>query len=149
MRMTIKTRLIALLALMGLLLLGSVALGTLALHLSHQSFKSVFDDRVVCLRQFSMIRDAYDDLLDVSRKLSRKTIEPAQAKERIARDGATVRTQWSAYLATYLTDEEKVLATDLQGRIDRNDAVTAEILNPLSHVIIAIDGDFLVPFGRT
>jgi methyl-accepting chemotaxis protein len=132
MRMTIKTRLIALLALMGLLLLGSVALGTLALHLSHQSFKSVFDDRVVCLRQFSMIRDAYDDLLDVSRKLSRKTIEPAQAKERIARDGATVRTQWSAYLATYLTDEEKVLATDLQGRIDRNDAVTAEILNRLA-----------------
>jgi methyl-accepting chemotaxis protein len=132
MRVTIKGRLIALLAVMGLLLLGSAAMGNVALHWNHQSFKSVFDDRIVCLRQFSMIRDAYDDLIDVSRMLRGRQIDPARAKERIERDLTNMRTQWSAYLATFLTPEEKGLATDLQGQMDQNGAVTGEILKRLA-----------------
>jgi methyl-accepting chemotaxis protein len=103
-------------------------LGNFALHWSHQSIKTMFDDRVVCLRQFSIIRDAYDDLIDVSRMLRSKQIEPAQAKDKIERDLSKLHSEWSAYLATNLTPEEEVLAKDLQGRIDRNDAVAAEIL---------------------
>jgi methyl-accepting chemotaxis protein len=130
--MTIKLRLVALLAGLGLLLLATTALGNLALHWSHQSLKTVFEDRVVCLRQFSVIRDAYDDLVDVSRQLRGRQVEPARARERIERDLSNVRTQWSAYLATYLTPEETVLAKDLQGQIDRNGAVAAEILRRLA-----------------
>ncbi|SFU95572.1 methyl-accepting chemotaxis protein [Methylobacterium sp. 174MFSha1.1] len=130
--MTIKLRLVALLAGLGLLLLATAALGNLALHWSHQSLKTVFEDRVVCLRQFSIIRDAYDDLVDVSRQLRGRQIEPALARERIGRDLSNVRTQWSAYLATYLTPEETVLAKDLQGQIDRNGAIAAEILRRLA-----------------
>ncbi|XYD12107.1 methyl-accepting chemotaxis protein (plasmid) [Methylobacterium sp. NMS12] len=128
MKMTIKLRLVALLGGLGLVLLATAALGNFALHWSHQSLKTVFDDRVVCLRQFSIIRDAYDDLIDASRLLRSKQIEPAQARDKIERDLTKLRTEWSAYLATYLTPEEEALAKDLQGRIDRNDAIVAEIL---------------------
>ncbi|WCS28594.1 methyl-accepting chemotaxis protein (plasmid) [Methylobacterium sp. NMS14P] len=128
MKMTIKLRLVALLGGLGLVLLATAALGNFALHWSHQSLKTVFDDRVVCLRQFSIIRDAYDDLIDASRMLRSKQIEPAQARDKIERDLTKLRTEWSAYLATYLTPEEEALAKDLQGRIDRNDAIVAEIL---------------------
>lgn len=130
--MTIKTRLVSLMAAMGLLLLATTTLGNLALHWSHTSLRTVFEDRVVCLRQFSIIRDALDDLTDVSRRLRGKKIEPAQAKARIEGDLARMRTQWSAYLATFLTPEEKILAADAQGQIDRNEAVVAEILRRAS-----------------
>ncbi|MGT2489067.1 methyl-accepting chemotaxis protein [Methylobacterium oryzae CBMB20] len=132
MTMTIRQRLVSLLAGLGLALIATVVLGNFALHWSHQSLQTVFDDRVVCLRQFSIIRDAYDDLIDVSRLLRSKQIEPAQAKGKIERDLSNIHTEWSAYLATYLTPEEDVLAKDLQGQIDRNDTIAAEILKHLA-----------------
>ncbi|WP_457105569.1 methyl-accepting chemotaxis protein [Methylobacterium sp. P5_C11] len=130
--MTIKLRLVSLLAVIGLLLLAAVALGNFALHWSHGSLKTVFDDRVVCLRQFSMIRDAYDDLVDVSRMVRGKQIEPARARDRIERDLSSLQTQWSAYLATFLTPEEAGLAKDMQQRIDRNGVIAADILKRLA-----------------
>ena len=139
MRVTIKLRLVVLLGSLGLLLIATAALGNFALHWSHQSLKTMFDDRVVCLRQFSIIRDAYDDLIDVSRMLRSKQIEPAQAKDKIERDLSKLHIEWSAYLATYLTPEEEVLVKDLQGRIDRNDAVAAEILK---RVVAGAAADF-------
>jgi methyl-accepting chemotaxis protein len=132
MTMTIKQRLVALLAGLGLLLLATAALGNFALHWNHQSLKTIFEDRVVCLRQFSIIRDAYDDLIDVSRMLRSKQIDPVHAKDKIDADLSKLRTQWSAYLATSLTAEEEVLAKDLQGRIDQNGAVATEILKRLA-----------------
>ena len=128
MKMTIKLRLIALLGGLGMVLLTTAALGNIALHWSHQSLKTVFDDRVVCLRQFSIIRDAYDNIIDTSRMLRSKQIEPAQARDRIHRDMSKLHTEWSAYLATFLTPEEEILAKELQGRIDRNDMIITEIL---------------------
>ncbi|SDA28560.1 methyl-accepting chemotaxis protein [Methylobacterium sp. UNC378MF] len=142
--MTIKLRLLALLAVMGLLLLGCATMGNLALHWSHQSFKTVFDDRVICLRQFSIIRDAYDDLTDVSRLLRSKQIEPVQAKEKIERDLSNLHAEFSAYLATYLTPEEEILAQDLKGRVDRNDAIAAEILKRLA---AGAASDFETPYA--
>ncbi|GAN48188.1 methyl-accepting chemotaxis protein (plasmid) [Methylobacterium radiotolerans] len=139
MKMTIQLRLVALLGGLGLVLLATAALGNFALYWSHQSLKTVFDDRVVCLRQFSTIRDAYDDLIDASRLLRNKQIEPARARDKIERDLSKLHTEWSAYLATYLTPEEDVLAKDLQGRIDRNDTIAAEILK---RVVAGAGSDF-------
>ncbi len=96
---TIKLRLVALLTGLGLLLLQATAtLGNLALHWSHQSLKTVIEDRVVCLRQFSIIRDAYDDMIDVSRMLRGRQIGPDKAKDWIESDLSNLQTQWSAYL---------------------------------------------------
>ncbi|SFG79136.1 methyl-accepting chemotaxis protein [Methylobacterium gossipiicola] len=126
--MTIKQRLVSVLAVIGLLLLGTAALGNFALHWSHSSLKTVYEDRVVCLRQFSVIRDAYDDIIDVSRMLRSKTVAFATAKERIERDLSNLHAQWSAYKATSLTAEEDVIAKDLQAWIDQNGVVISEIL---------------------
>ncbi|MDQ0448765.1 methyl-accepting chemotaxis protein [Methylobacterium aerolatum] len=132
MKVTVKLRLVVLLGILGLLLVATAALGNFALHWSHSSIKTMFDDRVVCLRQFSVIRDAYDNLIDVSRMLGSKQIEPVQAKDKIERDLSKLHIEWSAYLATYLTPEEEVLAKELQGRIDQNDAAAAEILKRIA-----------------
>lgn len=125
---TIKGRLITLISVLGLLLLGSSAMGNLALSWNHQSFRTVFDDRIVCLRQFSLIRDAFDDLIDTSRSLKNKQIAPDPAKARIETDLGAIRTQWTAYLATYLTPEEAKLAADLRGRIEQTETVATALL---------------------
>ncbi|KQP31403.1 chemotaxis protein [Methylobacterium sp. Leaf102] len=129
---TIQGRLVTLLTVMGLLLLGATAMGNLALHWSQQSFRSVFDDRVVCLRQFSLIRDAYDDLVVASREARDGLIAAPAAKARIERDLASIRTQASAYLATYLAPDEKPLASALQDRIAGNETVVAELLRRIA-----------------
>ncbi len=98
--MTIKQRLVSVLTAIGLILLGTAALGNFALHWSHSSLKTVYEDWVVCLRQFSIIRDAYDDIIDVSRMLRSKNIAFSVAKEKIERDLSNLHTQWSAYQAT-------------------------------------------------
>ncbi|WP_051092939.1 methyl-accepting chemotaxis protein [Methylobacterium sp. 77] len=132
MTMTIKLRLVALLACIGLVLLATAGIANLALHWSHQSLKTTFEDRVIPLRQFIVIRDAYDDLTNVSRALRSGQIEPGQAKEKIERDLSNVTKEWSAYLATYLTQEEQIISKDLQGRIDGNGVIMAEILKRIA-----------------
>ncbi|KQU16522.1 chemotaxis protein [Methylobacterium sp. Leaf94] len=132
MRTTIKGRLVTLLGVMGFLLLLSTGIGTFALSENHRSFNSVFGDRIVPLRQFSLIRDAYDDLLATSRALRNRQGEAGRATAKIEADLGNIQTQWSAYLATYLTPEEKELAAELQRRIDHNAAVAADILRRLA-----------------
>ncbi len=87
---------------------------------------------MVCLRQFSIMRDAYDDIFAVSRSLRSKQIEFAVAKEKIEQDVSKLNAQWSAYRATNLTPEEEVLAKDLQERIDQNGVVISEILKRIA-----------------
>ncbi|SFM09464.1 methyl-accepting chemotaxis protein [Methylorubrum salsuginis] len=130
--MTIKQRLVSVLTAIGLILLGTAALGNFALHWSHSSLKTVYEDRVVCLRQFSIIRDAYDDIIDVSRMLRSKNIAFSVAKEKIERDLSNLHTQWSAYQATLLTKEEEVLAKDLKIQIDQNAVAVSEILKRIA-----------------
>ncbi|KQP92007.1 methyl-accepting chemotaxis protein [Methylobacterium sp. Leaf117] len=129
---TIKGRLVTLLGVMGLLLLAASGIGNLALSANHQSFNAVFGDRIVPLRQFSLIRDAYDDLLATSRELRNRHGQASRAEAKIAADLGSIGTQWSAYLATYLTPEEKDLAAEMQRRIDHNGAVAADILRRLA-----------------
>ncbi|MGC5779525.1 methyl-accepting chemotaxis protein [Methylobacterium sp. NFXW15] len=130
--MTIKQRLVSVLAAIGLILLGTAVLGNFALHWSHSSLKTVYEDRVVCLRQFSIIRDAYDDIIDVSRMLRSKTIAFTTAKEKIDRDLSKLHAQWTAYQATSLTPEEQILAKDLRVRIDQSGVVISEILKRIA-----------------
>ncbi|KQQ45642.1 chemotaxis protein [Methylobacterium sp. Leaf125] len=129
---TIKGRLVTLLGVMGFLLLLASGIGNFALSANHQSFNTVFGDRIVPLRQFSLIRDAYDDLLATSRALRNRQGEAGQARAKIEADLTSLGTQWSAYLATYLTPEEKGLAAEMQRRIDHNAAIAADILHRLA-----------------
>ena len=128
MHVTIKTRLVALLAILGVLLLGSTALGNLALYWNTRSLQTVFEDRVVPLGQFSGLRDAYDSLVEASRTLSGGRSDPRPGVEIIQRAQAQAKRQWADYLATYLTPEEKILAAELQGQIDRNDTIIANLV---------------------
>jgi methyl-accepting chemotaxis protein len=124
---TIKGRLFFLLALLGSLLLTLALIGQLALSSSNHSLQSAYEDRVVPLGQFLAIREAYDMIVDASRAVRDQTLEPRDAARQIEAGLARLDQEWAAYLATYLTAEEKVLAADMQAQIDRNAAIIAGI----------------------
>ena len=128
---TIKGRLIILLALLGALLLASDITGQFFLSRSNHSLETVYEERVIALSQFLAIRDHYDRLLDASRTVRDQAADPSDAAKQIAAGLAGLQQQWAAYLATYLTPEEKALAADMQAQIDRNATLVAGILERL------------------
>ena len=124
---TIKSRLILMLAFMGLLLLVSTGVGSLALVRSHASLKTTYDDRLVPLSQFLTMRDICDRVVDHSRGAVEGRTTPKAAAQAIERDLADLRKVWSEYLATYLTEEEKSLASVMDGHIARNGKIIADL----------------------
>ena len=128
---TIKGRLVVVPVLLGALLLISALMGQFALFRSNGSLQSVYEDRVVPLGQFMALRDSYDQIVEASRGVREKTVEPLDAAARIEAKLAEIDRQWTAYLATYLTAEEKLLAADMQVRLDQNGALIAAVLERL------------------
>jgi methyl-accepting chemotaxis protein len=137
MKISIKARLIALLAMLGALLFTSVALGTYALRSNSDSLETIFKDRVVPLSQFSMLRDAYDAVLVVVRTVDTAAADKVAAATVLDRELARAKRVWTEYLATYLTPEEKQLIADLEPQLERN----AAILNGLSRALKAQEPD--------
>jgi methyl-accepting chemotaxis protein len=125
--MSIKTRLIALFTALGVLLLGSTGLGNYALYSSYHSLQTLFADRVVCLSQFSEIRDAYESILKAMRSVSSNESSPRDASKVIVRQITRSKEVWAAYMTTYLTLEEEKIASELRVHLDRDDALVEDL----------------------
>ena len=112
MNMTLKTRLIAVI---GFLTLLSIAIGLTGLggmSKANEGLRTVYEDRTVALEQIANI----DHLLQLNRSAIDEAMRdpiPAtiQVKtETIEKNAAGINKIWAAYMATYLTPEEKILA---------------------------------------
>ncbi|SDM57735.1 methyl-accepting chemotaxis sensory transducer with TarH sensor [Methylobacterium phyllostachyos] len=133
MKISIKARLIALLALLGTLLLGSALLGNYALRSTSRSLATIVADRVVPLSQFSALRDTYDAILVVVRTIDMPTADTADLAATAERQLARGQQVWSDYLATYLTPEEEQLIAAVKPQLERN----ANIVHDLSSALKA------------
>ncbi|CAM8667877.1 Tar Methyl-accepting chemotaxis protein [Comamonadaceae bacterium] len=111
-RFLISTRLIFLVTILSLMLLAGAAMGLYGITSSNQAIKTVYEDRTVPLGQ----------LAELSRTSTRNALLIASSladprPEKVTRNLMEIEAntlsgnqQWTAYLATYLTEEEKVLA---------------------------------------
>lgn len=101
-------------ALVTLLLLLSAVLGGLGLHAirqTNQGLLTVYQDRVVPLRQLKVIADAYAvNIIDAANKTNAGIFTPAEGLSSVQTARAAIMREWETYLATYLTPEEAVLA---------------------------------------
>lgn len=131
MSLTIKSRLVSVLATLGIVLILSAAIGGLALHWATGSIKTIYEDRVICLEQFVTMRDLYDRVIDTSRRVRDKQAEPVTAAQLIEASAAEARKQWAAYTATYLIPAEQALVGEMQGHLQQADAT---ILNALQRL---------------
>ncbi|EHL22209.1 methyl-accepting chemotaxis sensory transducer [Acidovorax sp. NO-1] len=103
----ISTRLAALLTALCLLVLLVGAEGLLGMGQSNAGLKSVYDDRVVPLKQIKVVADMYAvNVVDAAHKVRDGAMTPAQGLESLAQARKSVDANWTAYLATQLLPQE-------------------------------------------
>ena len=82
--------------------------GLLKVNGANQSINSLYDDRIVPLKQLKVVSDMYAvNIVDNTNKVSAGMTEPKLALANVKEAESTVALQWKAYMATELTPEEK------------------------------------------
>ena len=103
--------------LVGLFALALIGLGLLGLHgqnSSVQGLNTVYEDRVVPLRQLTTIADAYAvNIVDTAHKVRNGNIGWASARDNVTEAVATIEPEWAAYQATFLVEAERRLVDEL------------------------------------
>ena len=117
---TIKNRLIAIIS---VLLLASVAIGAgglLSLGSVNASLKTVYEDRLVAMGQLDrVVRLANRHQLMLAKALTDDQARLGATMDAIDKDIDDGSKVWAAYSATYMTPEEKQLATDMTAKRER------------------------------
>lgn len=125
----VRARLILLTALLCLLMALLALGGMLLLAQANESLRTVYDDRVVPLRQLKTVADMYAvNLVDTTHKVRLGAMDWAAGTRLVEDAGSTVQKQWSAYTQTYLVPQERRLVDELQPLMSRAEALRQRLL---------------------
>jgi methyl-accepting chemotaxis protein len=126
---SIKVRLSAAVISLALMTLLAVASSIWTMRTTEAAMQTVLDDRVIPLRDLKMISDAYAvDIVDTSHKVRGGSFTFAKGLEKVQSSQKVIEERWAAYLATYLTEEEKRLVKDAEAAKKRADGAVLEII---------------------
>ena len=125
----ISTRLAALLTALCLLVLLVGGAGLFGMGQSNAGLKSVYDDRVVPLKQIKTVADMYAvNVVDAAHKVRDGALTPAQGQQSVADARKAIDANWKAYLSTQLVPEEAQLAERFQPLQAKADAATEALV---------------------
>ncbi|MEC4722472.1 methyl-accepting chemotaxis protein [Noviherbaspirillum sp. CPCC 100848] len=111
--LTIKTRLIGVIAFLSLQLIIGGVIGIASLSNANSSMRSIYDDRLVTLGQLDrIIRYINEDNSAVAKALTGEQSGVEQALKEIGERSKLVEKEWEAYMRTKLTPEEKKAADE-------------------------------------
>lgn len=111
----IGVRLMLLVAVMSACLVGVGVVGLRGIAASHAGIDTVYNDRVVPLRDLKVIADMYAvNIVDTTHKTRDGTVAPAAALRSLDEASQIIDTKWRAYLATFLVEEERRLITEIE-----------------------------------
>jgi methyl-accepting chemotaxis protein len=112
MKMTIKARMIASIAALGVGMAAIGAAGTVSTSIGQSRLHSVIADEVLPLQQLKTVGDMYaDNIVDSAHRARGGSITAAEALRRIEEARGKIKETWAAYTATKMGPEEKALAT--------------------------------------
>jgi methyl-accepting chemotaxis protein-1 (serine sensor receptor) len=133
---TVKARLIGALGLLGFLLFAGAAMGLFGLHLMNGSLRSVYEDRMVPVVQLDTIaRAILRNRIAIVNSVANPTPEEIRRNTADVEQGIELISRtWDAYMATYLTPEEKKLAEKF---IAQRKKFVAEGLSPAVELLRA------------
>jgi methyl-accepting chemotaxis protein len=141
--LSIKGRLLLALSLLGVMLAIMSAGGWMALRASNASLRTVFDDRVVPLRDLKTVSDMYAvNVVDTAHKVRAATMPWAEGIRLIGEARGAITERWRAYMATEMDAEERALADRVVERMRTADAA----VDRLAALLRAEDRDGLVRF---
>jgi len=110
--MSIKARVVTIIAVLSVMLLGIGGLGVFSLSKSNESLRTVYEDRVIGLAHMtSVIRGLARNRIAVNNALVFTGEENVKEQvENIAKNKAIIDKAWDGYMATYSKPDEQALA---------------------------------------
>ncbi|HWZ47270.1 MAG TPA: methyl-accepting chemotaxis protein [Herbaspirillum sp.] len=107
---SIKTRLIFVMTLMCIQLGVGAVVGLVSLQMTNASVKTIYEDRLIAMGQLDqVVRLININQLTIASALTADPATFGARMDEVDARIAQINTIWNAYLATYLTPEEKVL----------------------------------------
>lgn len=93
-----------------------------------QSMRTLYEDRVVPLRQIKSVSDMYAvNIVDTVHKFADGSLTPEQSLASLDQAVATIQRDWGAYLGTYLVPEERALIDKLKPLMAAADGTLPEL----------------------
>ena len=122
---------IRLFLLVGLLSLVSVIVGLMGLRGMSETvggLRTVYEDRVVPLRDLKVIADLYAvNIVDMTHKVRNGNIEWAEARKNLQDARQGIDKTWTAYKATFLVEEEKKLVATIEPMLAEAETTIKEL----------------------
>ena len=125
---SVQRKLLILAGVLGALAFGLAALGLEGMYSVKNGLRTVYEDRVVCLRQIKVVADAYAaSMVDAAHKCRARTLPPAEALKEVQAARRKAAAEWKDYLSTYLTPEEARLAEAAKAAMGPAEAAAARL----------------------
>ena len=122
---------IRLFLLVGLLSLVSIIVGLMGLRGMSETvagLRTVYEDRVVPLRDLKVIADLYAvNIVDTTHKVRNGNIDWPEARKNLQDARTGIQKTWTAYKATYLVEEEKKLVAEIEPMLSATETTLNEL----------------------
>ncbi len=100
-------------ALVLIIIIG--ALGVTSLKSNNASLATVYNDRVVPLKQLKIISDLYAvNIVDATHKTRNKNFSWSEGLQAVKSANSSIQKEWKDYTSTFLTEEEKKLVNEAE-----------------------------------
>ncbi|MGM0537389.1 MAG: methyl-accepting chemotaxis protein [Pseudomonadota bacterium] len=127
---------IQLAVLVGVFALSSIGLGLLGMHGQTsvlQGLNTVYEDRVVPMRQLTTIADEYAvNIVDTAHKVRSGRLDWDEGLDNVEQATSSIETEWQAYQATSLVETERQLIAELSSLRQRADQSVVRLQDILS-----------------
>ena len=134
----ISTRLALLLAVLCIVGAALGVAGLVGMHRANTSLNTVYQDRVVPLKQIKQVSDAYSiNVVDTAHKVRDGAVTVQQGLKAIAEAKSAIQSNWNAYLSTELVPEETRLVEQFRERQVRAEASVVDLEKLLKSADIA------------
>jgi len=131
--MRVAVRLAILAGSLVLLMLVIGIMGIQSTSDSNKAMASVYQDRVIPLKDLKLIADLYAvNIVDIAHKVRNKGASWQQGIDSVTAASEQIHTRWDAYLATDLVADEITLVNELKPLLVTADSATAELQQILS-----------------
>jgi len=138
---------IRLFLLVGLLSLVSMVVGLTGLRgmtETVEGLRTVYEDRVVPLRDLKVIADLYAvNIVDTTHKVRNGNIDWAESRKSLKEAREGISSKWATYKATFLVEEEKKLVAEIEPMLEKAEPT----LNRLQAILTKEDLDAVKTFS--
>jgi len=142
--LSVKIRLFLLVSLLSLVSIIVGLSGLKGMSESVAGLRTVYEDRVVPLRDLKVIADLYAvNIVDTTHKVRNGTIDWAEARKSLKEAREGIASKWATYKGTYLVEEEKKLVADIEPMLEKAEPT----LNRLQEILTKEDLDAVKTFS--